>query len=48
MLAFAAIQIAIKDGESQSLLKHPVMGEMIKIWTLEEEGVGYASLSSHT
>ena len=40
MLATAAIQLAMAEGESQALLNHPVFGEMLKLWTLDDEG-GY-------
>ena len=40
MLATAAIQLAMAEGESQALLSHPVFGEMLKLWTLDDEG-GY-------
>jgi len=40
ILAAAAIQIVMKEGEGQSLLTHPVLGAMLKLWTMEDEG-GY-------
>lgn len=39
MLAAGAIQVAMRDGEANALLSHPVLGEMLKLWTLEDEGV---------
>lgn len=46
MLAAAMIQLVLAEGEGQSMLSHPVLGEVLKLWSLEQEG-GYAIVAEN-
>ena len=45
-LAAATIQVACKHGEKTALLSHPMFGEMLNVYSLEEEG-GWAIVAEN-